>query len=49
MIDQSRSYGWQGGIDLLVTGTLSAMAKQQLTSRGFTVQENVDETFGLID
>ena len=49
MIDQSRSYGWKGGIDLLVTGTLSAMAKQQLTSRGFTVQENVDETLGLID
>ena len=49
MVDQSRSYGWQGGIDLLVTGTLSTMAKQQLTARGFTVQENVDETLGLMD
>ena len=47
-----RSYegqGFSGRYDFWVTGTFSPLARKQLGHRGFTVTENVDETYGFLD
>lgn len=40
--------GFKGTIDIWVTGTVSAMARQQLANRGFSVAENVDDRIGFL-
>lgn len=46
-----RSYegqGFSGRYDFWVTGTVSPLARKQLGHLGFTVTENVDETYGFL-
>jgi hypothetical protein len=40
--------GFKGTIDIWITGTVSAMARQQLANRGFSVAENVDDRIGFL-
>ncbi len=41
--------GFSGRYDFWVTGTVSPLARKQLGRLGFTVTENVDETYGFLD
>jgi hypothetical protein len=44
-----RPAGFNGNYDLWVAGTISALAKEKLAARGFSVTENVDVRIGFMD
>jgi hypothetical protein len=49
VIGNARVAGFTGPYELWVTGTLSAMARQQLSKLGITATENVDERLTFMD